>query len=62
MGIFPFFKSLAVRKIAQADSVSASGHFEFTVEFDVEPECRVGRADGRSSRLNRCSDGHQVLC
>ncbi len=37
MGKFPFFKSLAVRKIAQAYCVSASGHFEFTVEFEAEP-------------------------
>lgn len=36
MGIFPFFKSLAIRKIAQADCVSVSGHFEFTVEFEAE--------------------------
>ena len=35
MGKFPFFKRLAVRKIAQADCVSVSGHFEFTVEFEA---------------------------
>ena len=37
MGKFPFFKSLAVRKIAQADCVSVSSHFEFTAVFEVEP-------------------------
>ena len=37
MGIFPFFKSLAVRKIAQAYCVSVSGHFEFTAVFEAEP-------------------------
>lgn len=39
MGIFPFFKSLAVRKIVQADFVfvSVSDHFEFTAVFEAEP-------------------------
>jgi hypothetical protein len=27
----------AVRKIAQADCVSVSGHFEFTAKFEAEP-------------------------
>lgn len=37
MGIFPFFKSLAVRQMVQADFVSVSSHFEFTAEFEAEP-------------------------
>ncbi|EEG32964.1 hypothetical protein NEIFLAOT_01976 [Neisseria flavescens NRL30031/H210] len=36
-GNIPILQKSAVRKIAQADCVTVSGHFEFTVKFEAEP-------------------------